>query len=98
MEYLTKENRRQAGRRVDEMIDARGKNVVVLGGGDTGADCGATAHRQGAKQVVQISINPKVLYRPSDNTCPECPLLYRMTHSIAELNIYTFSSYSTHYI
>ena len=39
------------------MIDASGKNVIVLGGGDTGADCVATAHRQNAKQVVQISIN-----------------------------------------
>ncbi len=49
MDYLTKENRRQAGKNVEEMIDAHGKNVVVLGGGDTGADCVATAHRQSAK-------------------------------------------------
>ena len=66
------------------MIDARGKNVIVLGGGDTGADCVATAHRQGAQQVVQISINPKVLDRPSDNTWPEWPLIYRKTYAIEE--------------
>ncbi len=98
MEYLTKENRRQAGRRVDEMIDARGKNVVVLGGGDTGADCVATAHRQGAKQVVQISINPKVLDRPSDNTWPEWPLIYRKTYAIEEGGVEEFSVDATAFI
>ena len=51
MDYLTKENRRQAGKQIDGMIDAHGKNVIVLGGGDTGADCVATAHRQRAQQV-----------------------------------------------
>jgi glutamate synthase (NADPH/NADH) small chain len=98
MEYLTKENRRQAGRKVDEMIDARGKNVVVLGGGDTGADCVATAHRQGAKQVVQISINPKVLDRPSDNTWPEWPLIYRKTYAIEEGGVEEFSVDATAFI
>jgi glutamate synthase (NADPH/NADH) small chain len=98
MDYLTKENRRQAGRRVDEMIDARGKNVVVLGGGDTGADCVATAHRQGAKQVVQISINPKVLDRPSDNTWPEWPLIYRKTYAIEEGGVEEFSVDATAFI
>jgi glutamate synthase (NADPH) small chain len=98
MEYLTKENRRQAGRKVDEMIDARGKNVVVLGGGDTGADCVATAHRQGAKQVVQISINPKVLDRPSDNTWPEWPLIYRKTYAIEEGGVEQFSVDATAFI
>ena len=51
------ENRHQAGKCTEPEISARGKHVVVLGGGDTGADCVATAHRQGAIQVVQISIN-----------------------------------------
>ncbi|MGA8656755.1 MAG: glutamate synthase subunit beta [Chthoniobacterales bacterium] len=91
MEYLTKENRRQAGRPVEKPIDARGKNVVVLGGGDTGADCVATAHRQGARQVVQISINPKVLDRPTDNPWPEWPLIYRKTYAIEEGGVEEFS-------
>lgn len=85
MEYLINSNRRQAGKEVDKVIDAKDKNVVVLGGGDTGADCVATAHRQGAKQVVQISINPR---RPNerdlDNPWPEQPLVYKKTYAIEE--------------
>jgi glutamate synthase (NADPH) small chain len=98
MEYLTKENRRQAGRAVENLIDVRGKNVVVLGGGDTGADCVATAHRQGAHQVVQISINPKVLDRPVDNPWPEWPLIYRKTYAIEEGGVEEFSVDATAFI
>jgi glutamate synthase (NADPH) small chain len=92
MDYLTKENRRQAGKKVDAMIDAHGKNVVVLGGGDTGADCVATAHRQGAKQVVQISINLRGSdERPGDNPWPEWPMIYRETYAIEEGGIEEFN-------
>jgi len=85
MEYLVNANRRQAGKEVDKIIDAKDKNVIVLGGGDTGADCVATAHRQGAKQVVQISINPqKPLKRKLDNPWPEQPLVYKKTYAIEE--------------
>jgi glutamate synthase (NADPH/NADH) small chain len=98
MEYLTKENRRQAGRAVEKLVDVRGKNVVVLGGGDTGADCVATAHRQGAHQVVQISINPKVLDRPVDNPWPEWPLIYRKTYAIEEGGVEEFSVDATAFI
>ena len=84
MEYLNKENRHQAGRAIDKMIDVGGKNVVVLGGGDTGADRVVTALRQGAKQVEQIRINPKVLDRPVDNPGPEWPRIYRKTYAIEE--------------
>ena len=92
MEYLTKENRRQAGKKVDGMIDAQGKNVVVLGGGDTGADCVATAHRQRAKQVVQISINLRGSdERPGDNPWPEWPMIYRETYAIEEGGVEQFN-------
>jgi len=85
MDYLINANRRQADREVDNVIDAKDKNVVVLGGGDTGADCVATAHRQGAKQVVQISINPKrSLERDIHNPWPEQPLIYKKTYAIEE--------------
>ncbi|MFO8154160.1 glutamate synthase subunit beta [Thioalkalivibrio sp.] len=85
MEYLTAENRRQAGRPVDGVTDARGKRVVVLGGGDTGADCVATAHRQGAREVVQVSINPRPPEeRPEDNPWPQQPQTYRRTYAIEE--------------
>jgi glutamate synthase (NADPH/NADH) small chain len=92
MEYLIKENRRQAGKPVEQFIDAWDKNVIVLGGGDTGADCVATAHRQGARQVVQVSINLKGSSdRPPDNPWPEWPLIYRKTYAIEEGAVEEFS-------
>jgi glutamate synthase (NADPH/NADH) small chain len=92
MEYLIQENRRQAGRPVRVPIDARDKNVIVLGGGDTGADCVATAHRQGARQVVQISINYKPSKeRPPDNPWPEMPRTYTKTYAQQEGGIEEFN-------
>ncbi len=87
MPYLTHENRRQAGKlaRPDEALWAEGKRVVVLGGGDTGADCVATALRQGAKEVVQISIREKPpVERPPDNPWPYLPKVYRKTYAVEE--------------
>lgn len=85
MDYLIQENRRQAGRAASDRIDANDKNVIVLGGGDTGADCVATAHRQGAKQVVQISINIKAPdERPANNPWPELPRTYTKTYAQQE--------------
>jgi glutamate synthase (NADPH/NADH) small chain len=61
MDYLTQANRRVKGETIpaDELIDAEGKNVVVVGGGDTGADCIGVANRQGAARVVQIELLPQ---------------------------------------
>jgi glutamate synthase (NADPH/NADH) small chain len=59
MEYLTWANRVQEGDLVASPIDARGKQVVIIGGGDTGADCLGTAHRQGASSVYQLEIMPE---------------------------------------
>ncbi|MCX5667290.1 MAG: glutamate synthase subunit beta, partial [Candidatus Omnitrophica bacterium] len=71
MDYLTQSNRRIAGEifAKDKLIDAKGKKVVVIGGGDTGADCVGTAHRQGAACVVQIEVLPK----PPECRGPNCP-------------------------
>lgn len=65
MDYLTQSNRRVAGKKIskDKLVDAKGKKVVVIGAGDTGADCVGTAHRQKASCVVQIEL----LQKP-----PEC--------------------------
>ncbi|MCH4563498.1 glutamate synthase subunit beta [Halomonas sp. EGI 63088] len=84
MPYLTAENRRQAGR--DSLaIDARDKRVVVLGGGDTGADCVATAHRQGAAEVAQISVREQPpMTRPADNPWPWQPRTYEQTYALEE--------------
>lgn len=86
MPYLIQANRRQAGKPIEgEELHAADKNVVVLGGGDTGADCVATAHRQGAEQVVQIGINPKPpVERPQDNPWPELPKTYTKTYAQEE--------------
>ncbi len=61
MDYLSQSNRRVAGEEIanGELIDARDKRVVVIGGGDTGSDCVGTAHRQGASCVVQIELLPQ---------------------------------------
>ncbi len=71
MDYLTQTNRLVAGKKIPgaEMINAKGKKVLVIGGGDTGADCVGTAHRQGAASVVQVEVLPKP---PECRTC-ECP-------------------------
>lgn len=61
MEYLTQQNRRCAGDQLagQAPISAAGKRVLILGGGDTGADCLGTAHRQGAASVTQLEIMPE---------------------------------------
>ena len=85
MDFLPQENRRQHGTSVPNGVTAEGKNVVVLGGGDTGADCVATAHRQGAKQVVQIGINQKPpSERPADNPWPETAQVFKKTYAQEE--------------
>ena len=85
MEFLPQENRRQQGQAAPGGVTAAHKNVVVLGGGSTGADCVATAHRQGAKQVVQIGINQKPpSERPADNPWPETAQVYTKTYAQEE--------------
>lgn len=79
MEYLPLQNRRLAGDDIsdDQFINAQGKKVVILGGGDTGADCLGTAHRQGAASVVQFQRWPEPpRLRRSDNPWPEWPEVF----------------------
>ena len=87
MDYLVQSNRRVGGERIskDKLIDAKGKNVVVIGGGDTGSDCVGTAHRQGAACVVQIEVLPKPCnYRTEACPWPRYPLLFKTTSSHEE--------------
>ncbi|MGN6272822.1 MAG: FAD-dependent oxidoreductase, partial [Protaetiibacter sp.] len=56
MDYLVQQNKVVAGDRIPEQLTAHGKHVVVIGGGDTGADCIGTAHRQGALSVTNLAI------------------------------------------
>jgi glutamate synthase (NADPH) small chain len=71
MEYLTLSNRRCEGDAIadERFISARDKRVVILGGGDTGADCLGTVHRQGARSVHQFELLP----RPPDTRAPDNP-------------------------
>lgn len=87
MDYLTQANRRVAEEEIPakEFIDAKGKKVVVIGGGDTGADCVGTAHRQGAACVVQIELLPRPPEcRTEDQPWPEYPLLLKTSSSHEE--------------
>ena len=69
MEFLPQQNKRNAGDDVPNQILATGKHVVIIGGGDTGADCLGTCHRQKAKSVHQFEIMPK----PPDMRAPSTP-------------------------
>ena len=80
MDYLPQQNRLLAGIETpaEERITAEGKRVVILGGGDTGADCLGTAHRQGAEVVYQYELLPEPpVDRPEDNPWPQWPLILR---------------------
>lgn len=87
MDYLTQSNRRvgKEAKKREARIDAKHKRVVVIGGGDTGADCVGTAHRQGAASVIQIEVMPQPPQcRPKDYPWPKYPLLLKQTSSHEE--------------
>ena len=84
MDYLTQQNRHCEG---DEMpwINAAGKHVVIIGGGDTGADCLGTVHRQGAASVAQLELMPEPPRdRASDNPWPTWPHVFRTSSAHEE--------------
>ena len=86
MEYLTSNTRSLLdGKRNGDFISAEGKDVIIIGGGDTGTDCVGTSLRHGCKSVVQIEILPKPpLERAADNPWPEWPKVYRMDYGQEE--------------
>ena len=78
MEFLTQSNKVQEGDQVPGQISASAKHVVVIGGGDTGADCIGTSHRQGAKDVTSLEIIPQPPdSRPADNPWPQWARVFR---------------------
>jgi glutamate synthase (NADPH) small chain len=82
MEYLTLQNRRNEGDVIADadFISAKDKHVIIIGGGDTGADCLGTAHRQGAASVHQLELMPQPpSMRTADNPWPQWPLIYRVS-------------------
>ena len=95
MEYLPQANRVAAGDVVEDQVVANGKDVVVIGGGDTGADCLGTALRQGARSVTQLEILPHPPEnRPSGQPWPTYPMTYRVSaaHEEGGERVYSVST------
>jgi glutamate synthase (NADPH) small chain len=86
MDYLTRQNQVMAGESPQgEGLDLAGKEVIILGGGDTGSDCLGTALRQGAAVVHQIELLPRPPgQRAADDLWPEWPMIYRTSSSQEE--------------
>jgi len=85
MEFLPPANRVQQGDLAESPISAEGKRVVIIGGGDTGADCLGTSHRQGAASVHQFEILPRPpAARAVDNPWPTWPLILRSSSAHEE--------------
>ena len=88
LEMLAQQNRVLAGIDIkkEDLVNAKGKDVLVIGGGDTGSDCIGTAHRQGCKSVTQIEIMPKPVEGPEDpkNPWPNFPRTLKTTSSHEE--------------
>ena len=85
MEYLPGANRVQQGDLAAAPIDVAGKDVVIIGGGDTGADCLGTAHRQRAASVTQLEIMPQPpVKRGAGNPWPQYSMIYRVSSAHEE--------------
>lgn len=88
LELLSQQNRVLAGMEFSKVdrVTAKGKDVLVIGGGDTGSDCIGTSHRQGCKSVTQIEIMPKPVEGPDDpqNPWPNWPRTLKTTSSHEE--------------
>jgi glutamate synthase (NADPH/NADH) small chain len=85
MDFLTMQNKEIAGDEVKDKISAEGKNVVVIGGGDTGSDCIGTSHRQNASSVLQLELMPKPNQkRGESDPWPLWPMTLRTSSSHEE--------------
>ncbi|MBF4767372.1 glutamate synthase subunit beta [Nocardioides agariphilus] len=95
MEYLPQSNRASLGADVEDQIIATGKHVVIIGGGDTGADCLGTATRQGAASITQLEIMPEPPgERPAGQPWPTYPMIFRVSsaHEEAGERVYAVST------
>ncbi len=99
MQYLPLQNRRNAGDEIPDavFVTARDKRVIILGGGDTGADCLGTAIRQGAKEVLQYELLSRPpLSRSEENPWPTWPNIYRVSAAHEEGGARDYSILTTH--
>ncbi|MCU1292260.1 MAG: glutamate synthase small subunit [Bryobacterales bacterium] len=100
MDYLTQQNKRVAGDRIpaSEEISATGKRVIIIGGGDTGADCLGTTHRQKAASVHQLQINPiPPSERHASTPWPMWPLQLRIEAAHEEGGVRDWNVMTTHF-
>ena len=99
LEYLPQANRAALGLEVENQILATDKDVVIIGGGDTGADCLGTALRQGAKSVTQLEIMPvPPRQRPASQPWPTYPAVYRVSSAHEEGGERLFSVSTTEFV
>jgi glutamate synthase (NADPH/NADH) small chain len=99
MEYLTQANRAVAGLSVVNQVSAKGKRVVILGGGDTGADCLGTATRQGATSVTTLAIGQRPPEsRPDTQPWPIFPNLYEISSAHEEFGERKYLSSTVEFI
>jgi glutamate synthase (NADPH/NADH) small chain len=95
MEFLPQANRVALGEEVEDQILATDKDVIIIGGGDTGADCLGTSIRQGAKSITQLEILPNPgEERPENQPWPTYPMIYRVSsaHEEAGERVYSIST------
>ena len=95
MDYLPQANRASLGEEVADQVTAAGKNVVIIGGGDTGADCLGTATRQGAASITQLEIMDRPgEERPPNQPWPTYPMVFRVSaaHEEAGDRVYSVST------
>ncbi|SHL20793.1 glutamate synthase (NADPH/NADH) small chain [Pseudonocardia thermophila] len=99
MEYLPWANKVQQGDIAEPPITAEGKHVVIIGGGDTGADCLGTAHRQGALSVTQLEIMPMPpQHRTETMPWPTYPMIYRVSSAHEEGGERLYSVNTTEFV
>ena len=101
MDYLTPQNKRVAGDAIadGQFISAKGKHVVIIGGGDTGADCLGTVHRQGAKSVYQFQIHPQPPEdRHPDNPWPQWSNVFRTSAAHEEGGVREYSIHTRRFL
>ncbi|MEJ7633437.1 glutamate synthase subunit beta [Aeromicrobium sp.] len=95
MEFLPQANRVALGEEVEDQILATDKDVIIIGGGDTGADCLGTSIRQGARSITQLEILPNPgTDRPETQPWPTYPMIYRVSsaHEEAGERVYSIST------
>ena len=99
MEFLPLANRVQEGDFQMSPINVAGKHVIIIGGGDTGADCLGTSHRQGAASVTQIEIMPTPSHeRPANQPWPTYPMVYRVSSAHEEGGERLFAVSTTEFV